>query len=700
MAKKVTRPSGVANKEEDLAYLKDQLPPSGEDEVVKKLATHISKVWVKLHDDFKPVRRKMIDQMRRVRREYEPNKLTAIRNFMGSEIYGGFGENKARAASSWIEDIYRGDTDLPWGIDPTEIPELPEENLAKFQEETKRETAMFAQELQAEYGAVDPEALAEFAEEYYEKLLDSEVKDFEKKAKRRCDRVAKEIRDKNQEVNWDKHFKDFLYWFTRVSFSCIKGPIKTKDTRNKWEATEEGSVRLVPKEVIVNDVYCPSPFMLFPAIGMSDINNGDIIEVHEFSLQDLADLVGVPGYSDKELKAVIGRVQSKKLNGKWFKIEDEEMVMEVTRDKTLHQKSKPDTDVADSGEFPYIRAQEFWGTVPGAYLKEWGVTEELEPERQYNVNCILIDKHVIKAVITPDNLGRKPYHFSSWSKNPSWIVGEGLLEFAGAIEDAMNAILRALINNIAIASGPMAEVDSDRVDSDSPIYPWRQIRSTSMQMKSQGPAVVYYQAQMYANELVNAFKFFSQILDELTVPAYAQGASQSGVTTGTATVFTQLLAAASRSIKGVVSNIDTDIIVPYIQMCYDDMLDENPDLSEQGDVTVVAKGVGHLQAKEQSAQRKVEFLQIAMTPVLSQVLGPKNLGALAAQVAKSNDIDLPDSERLLGEGDLGDQLQQLIMSSAGVDPEQMNGQMANGGGNVNQGQGMNPDGSKAGVVNG
>jgi hypothetical protein len=45
-------------------------------------------------------------------------------------------------------------------------------------------------------------------------------------------------------------------------------------------------------------------------------------------------------------------------------------------------------------------------------------------------------------------------------------------------------------------------------------------------------------------------------------------------------------------------------------------------------------------------------------------------------------------------------VQQMLMAQAGIDPMQMNGQVANGGGAIAQGQGMNPDGSKAGVNNG
>jgi len=253
-----------------------------------------------------------------------------------------------------------------------------------------------------------------------------------------------------------------------------------------------------------------------------------------------------------------------------------------------------------------------------------------------------------------------------------------VIEFSAPIEDILNAITRALVNNIAIASGPQVEVNTDRCDDKSNSFPWKRWNSTSAQMKD-GPAVAFWQPEMRTQELIGAWEFFGKLLDEMTVPAYAQGAAQSGVTAGTATVFTQLLAAASRSIKAVVANIDDDIITPYIQMCYDNLMKDTDDESLKGDASVIAKGVSGLLAKEQEAQRKVEFLQVAANPVYAQTLGAKNIGYVLAQIAKSNNLALPDMERLEGAPSLEELLTKMNTTAAGVDPMQMNGQMQAGG---------------------
>lgn len=694
----INSPSTVADPEGDLKFLEDALAiQKQKEDLSSKLGEHIAKVWAKNQGDFKNVRSDMVKYMRRVRREYAPDKLAAIKAFRGAEGYIPALESKARAAESWIKDINRGDIDLPWVIEPTEIADLPDETVAQVQEKTAQEAAVLQQQLLAAGQAVDPVKITELIQEYYEEQLDLAKEELQKEAKTRCDRAGKLIRDQNQEGGWDQAFKDFLYYFTRLPFSVIKGPVLTKKPKQVWKFTPETGAQLVTEDQLVTDVYCVSPFNIYPSKGMKNANDGDILEIHELSLSSLHSLIGVPGYDSDKIRAVLAGVQGGKIKREWFNIEDKTSVKSVTKQTPGGPEGVSSVDGVTSD---FILAQEFYGSVSGKLLLDWGVPDELDPERQYQCNCWKIDKHVIKAVINPDPLGRKPYHFSSWAKNPEWIVGEGLVQFGAPIEDAMNACSRALQNNIAIASGPMAEIDRDRVDKATPIYPWRQIDSTSDAMASKGPAVTYYQPQMHANELTQAYAFFGRLLDEMTVPAYAQGASQSGVTAGTATVFTQLLAAASRSIKSTVANVDDDIIKPYIEMCYDYNMKFSKDAAIKGDARVVAKGVSGLQAKEEAAQRKIEFMTAMSNPTYQQILGEKNLGSLIAQVAKSQGIKLPDEARLNGEANLGDVLDQMLQSQAGVDPMQVNGQVAAGGGAPASPQGTNPDGSKAGVVNG
>lgn len=689
----------------DIQELADAMGKHQEPNPITKISTHIHNVWVKNQQDNKAPRQDMIKQLRRTRGEYDPVKLANIKAFKGSEMYIRNSESKCRAAESWIKDIYRAENDLPWILEPTTISDIPQDQRDKIQNEILmkgQELAMTLQQQAMNTGQpFDPASVAKIMQEWQEEAEEQLAIEIEKDAKERCKLAEKKIRDQNQECKWDDAFKDFLWYFIRTKAGIVKGPILTKKYKQKWQYGVQGQYEFVSTEVLVPDVYAVSPFMFYPTRNMSKVQDGDVIELHKLSYKALSDLIGVPGYDEIQIRAVLNKYKSGALKAKWLTIDDEVQVKQVEKEKTSLA-TTPVTNLTTSTLEDELYAIEFYGTVTGDMLIEWGLAGNLDANKTYQVNCWKIGDHVIKAVLNPDNLGRKPYHVTSWAKSPHWIWGESLHDMAEPVEDMLNSIARALQNNVGIASGPQVEINSDRCDDKTPLYPWKRWYSTSLQMK-EGPAINFFQPQMHVQELITAYVHFSKVLDEMTVPAYAQGASQSGVTAGTATVFTQLLANATRSIKNVVANIDDDVITPYIQMCYDYLMEFDSDQKIKGDARVVAKGVAGLMAKEQEAQRKVEFLQVTANPVFSQILGSKNIGAILAQIAKGNNINLPDMERLEGNPTLEDLVTQMLQSQAGTisasDPNQATGQIG-AGGTPTQPQAMLPNGAEQGVVNG
>jgi len=687
----------------DLEFLRLKMQEYENKMVVGGLAKHFEAKWEIAKRDNRETRKEIIRTFKRIRGEYDSKKLADIRAFRGSETYIRSGEQKCRAAFSWVADIYRGDTDLPWSLEPSAVPTLPDQTKQQIKQEIIKKGVQLQQELllqEQEQGVpFDQARLTKTLNEWQQVAEQLATEAINKDAKKRCDRAAQKIRDDNQEGKWDIAFKDFLWYFVRCKAGIIKGPGAVKKKVHTWEVLPDGTFDFVAKETTATDVYAVSPFNFYPMKGVKTVNDGDIIEIHDLVRQSLYDLIGVDGYSKEAIETVLSEIKAGAIKNRWIQIDDEIQVNQVSFEKTFVPTSQPDTQSATSNVMEdKIQAMEFYGSVPGSMLIQWGMNPQgVDPHQEYQCNCWKIGKHVIKAVINPDSLGRKPYHVSSWAKSPTWLLGEGLFDMAEPLEDILNAITRAIINNIAIASGPQVVVNKDFCDDKSGVYPWKRWDVTSGMMKD-GKPVDFFQPDMNTAELINAWKFFAQVLDEMTVPAYAQGASQSGVTAGTATVFTQLLAAASRSIKAVVANIDDDIITPYIQMCYDNLMRDTDDETLKGDAFVVAKGVSSLLAKEQQAQRKTELLQATANPIHAEILGAKNIGSLLAQVFKASDIKLPDMDRLEGNPTMQELLSQMNMHSSGMD---MSGAQASGliaaGGTPAQPKQLTMDGAPAGA---
>ena len=68
-----------------------------------------------------------------------------------------------------------------------------------------------------------------------------------------------------------------------------------------------------------------------------------------------------------------------------------------------------------------IDALNYWGSVPGWKLMSWGVAEDLEETREYEVNVLLCGRYVLYARLNPDPLAMRPYFKACYDEIP-WIV--------------------------------------------------------------------------------------------------------------------------------------------------------------------------------------------------------------------------------------------------------------------------------------
>jgi len=181
-----------------------------------------------------------------------------------------------------------------------------------------------------------------------------------------------------------------------------------------------------------------------------------------------------------------------------------------------------------------IDALQFWGSVQGKLLIDWGIDpEEIEdPDLDYQVEAWLIGSWVIKAVINPDPLGRKPYFKTSYEEIPGAWMGNGVMDLVRDCQNVCNAAARALVSNMGIASGPQVYVNVDRLPDGEKItqmYPWKIWQVRSDPMGSTAPPVDFFQPASLAAELMGIYEKFSVLADEYSgVPRYMTGDSPTG----------------------------------------------------------------------------------------------------------------------------------------------------------------------------
>jgi hypothetical protein len=225
----------------------------------------------------------------------------------------------------------------------------------------------------------------------------------------------------------------------------------------------------------------------------------------------------------------------------------------------------------------------------------------------------------------------------------------------------MNAATRIYLDNVALSSGPMVEVNTDIMASGedpTELYPWRVFLREGGDGNQ--PMVRFYQPQSNSPALVSVIELFRRFADETTaLPSYTHGQTQSSLNR-TATGISILMSNANIVLKSVIKNIDDFLTKPMIRSLYDWNMTWNENENVKSDMRIVAKGSTALIQKEVQSQRLLQFLSLINNPLDAQMI---NREKLLTDIAKSLDID-PD-EVIKTDKEMMDEqaLQQAILAS-------------------------------------
>jgi hypothetical protein len=414
------------------------------------------------------------------------------------------------------------------------------------------------------------------------------------------------------------------------------------------------------------------PLNMYPAPWNRTTQDGFLIERHKLSRSDLLGLIGIEGYSEDAIRAVLDLHGSGGLH-EWLSIDSQRDTAEG-RDLTHASQT---SDLMD--------ALQFWGSASGKMLREWGMPESDVPDEalEYDIEAWQIGQWVIKAVLNPDPLGRRPYFSDGFSRLPGAFWHSSLFDVTRDCGDMCNSAARALANNLGISSGPQVAVNVDRMpvgESITQMYPWKIWQFSTDPMGSTAPAIDFFQPNSNAGELMAVFQRFSDLADDYSgIPKYMTGGT--GGTGGagrTASGLSMMLGNASKQIKQLVSSIDIHVVGPAIERAYEWNMQFGNDPDIKGDLQVVARGALSLVTKEMAQMRRQEFLMATGNPVDMQIIGMDGRAELLREATKGLNMNpdkvVPSVSRLKQRA-FQAQLaaQQMLMAQQGGQPGGMGG---------------------------
>ena len=597
--------------------------------VMGSLVQHIRKHWEMARKAKLQPELDMLSAVRSRRGEYDPDILAKIRKQGGSEIYMMLFATKARQAKALLVDVLIGaGTEKPWTIQPTPVPELPPQEVSAIMQ------AVYEQVAQAEMAGM-PMSVSDVRMRLMDAKQELENQVMET-ARIYSERAEVKIEDMMVEGGWMEALDQFLDDMMTFKTAFLKGPIVRNKKQLKWTQGKDGTFTPANVEERVVEWERVDPFNIYPSPWNRSVHDGFLIERHKLSRNDLNDLMGIEGYSDDAIKAVLDSYGKGGLH-EWTNIDNQRASAEGRDTLSAHQNY---SDLID--------ALQYWGCVSGKMLREWGMTEKEVPDesREYEVEAWLVDKWVIKAVINPDPLYRRPYYADGYSRVPGAFWHNSLYDCIKDCQDMCNSSARALANNLGIASGPQVSINVDRLppgESITEMYPWKIWQTVSDPMGSSAPAIDFFQPGSNANELMGVFQRFSELADEYSgIPRYMTGlAGGEGGAGRTASGMSMMIGNASKQIKQTISSIDIHVIGPSVERAYQWLMQYDPDSGLKGDLKVVARGALSLVTKEAAQVRRNEFLMATGNPLDMQIIGIEGRAELLRESAKSLNIN-PD----------------------------------------------------------
>lgn len=609
---------------------------SQEQEELNSLGAILKSKYTEYKDARDDIEDGWIEDLRAFMGQYDPDVLAKIQSKgERSQVYVGLTRTKVLAAYSRMTDLLFQPGQKFFSIEKTPVSKQP-----LVEQELSERAALEIQQAAEQVGTAG-------IEELVIARLDELTQEIEEETERRVANMEEAILDQALENNLEGKMKDAIMEQVIFGTGAMKAGTLRIEKDHKWVKGEDG-FNLIYEESPSPEMEAVSIFDLYPdphATSVDDMR--DIFRRHIISRTEFNALKDYPGFNVDLVNECI------------------EMNPEGNHDEAQHEVDRRNiANVNDSNtNTEKFEVLEYWGSLNGHDLEDAGVEfgQDDDLSMEYSANIWMVSGKVIKAQLNPLPGNIIPYFIFPYEKNPHAFWGTGVPRMMRDSQATMNAATRIYLDNVALSSGPMVEVNTDIMASGedpTELYPWRVFLREGGDGNQ--PMVRFYQPQSNSPALVSVIELFRRFADETTaLPSYTHGQTQSSLNR-TATGISILMSNANIVLKSVIKNIDDFLTRPMIRSLYDWNMTWNENENVKSDMRIIAKGSTALIQKEVQSQRLLQFLSLINNPMDAQMVDREKL---LTDIAKSLDID-PD-EVIKSQKEMMDEqaLQQIIAQS-------------------------------------
>ena len=483
----------------------------------------------------------------------------------------------ARGVIGMLRDIYAQNSESPFVLSPTPVVDLPDVVSTELSNYIRDNTASILESV-----GYDTQA----ASTKIDGLKAVTLRMEQERAAKAATKLTTLVQDALIDAEWSKAFEhDAIQHFVMFPTVTIKAPVyKTKKVKvwngNRYDAETR----------VVLGVECISPFNIYPSPDATDAQNAEyIIERRRITNDEFYTLSANNGYDLDGLTEVIDRHPHGYIEEYENGAETEASLSDGGGD-------------SDKNPTMCYDAIGYFGKVAGSSLVLYGI-EGVSENRNYEAEIWTVGDVVIKAILNPDVLGRRPFYSTSFEPIPNSFWGECPVTRCTEYQRACTSAIAHLFRNLSFSSGPFIEREINRLADDqdeNAIGPYEVVDVKASPNGSNARVHTFVETQSHVTEFMNIFdKFKSEAYESIGIPKALFGGTDNmgaiGRTTGgIAAVYAQ----AGKAIKYSMRLLEECIIEPVIQRITDDILNRSEDASIKGDVMVRARGVSGIAEKE------------------------------------------------------------------------------------------------------
>lgn len=600
-----------------------------------------------LYREYKDARKDNEDQwilnLRQFLGQYDPDTLAKLSGAR-SKIFVGLTRTKVMSAFSRLTDLLFQPGQDFWSVAPTPVPELDPLETAEI---VKRATA----EVMEASGAMVPTQVMDVINQRKDELIEDIRQEINERAATAADEMTLTIRDQLSEANTEQKLKEAIMEACIFGSGCVKSGTVRIDRTKRWKRMMVNGVQthaLMIKEEVRPEIESVSIFDIYPdpyATSNDDIHG--LFRRHVLTRRQFRELRDLDGFDGDAIAGILEYSPA----GNYIEEDYERIRREVANIKV------------QSGPTNRFEVLEYWGSLNVSDLRDAGVDvpEGADDGDEFDANVWICDGKVIRAMLNPIPDGRIPYNCFPYERNPHQFWGTGVPAMMRDSQQTMNAATRIFIDNMAISSGPMVEINSDFLEAGEDardLHPWKVWLRSGGDPNS--PMVRFHQPIANANGLSTVIDMFRKFADETTsLPSYTHGDTGQSLNK-TATGMSILMGNANVALKSTLKNLDDFLVIPLVKSLYNWNMEWSENERLKGDLKIEARGSTSLIQREVRSQRLLQFLQLISNPVDMQITKRQQL---LTEIAKSMDIN--PAEVFKTERELAQEAQQQMLAQGG-----------------------------------